>query len=80
MQRFHRTTLAALQTDELYASELPALAAAVSAVPASFAEWLAQPTCDIMAEPEPGQGTFARLINQSATRHISRDPTIPFPR
>jgi hypothetical protein len=75
MQRFQRTTLPAIQADELYASD-----AVAGAVPASFAEWLAQSTCDIMAGLEPGQGALARSPNQSATRHISRDPSIPFHR
>jgi hypothetical protein len=77
MQRFNRTSPLAGPTNEIKSPELVVLSEAASAVPSSFADWLSQPTCDIAADLEPVQGTFAGLMNQCTAQNLSRQSDPP---
>lgn len=45
------------------------------AVPASFTDWLSQPTVSITDDPEAAQGVFWALLNQCATQADGNKPT-----
>lgn len=74
MPRFPTTNPTATQTNELNSPETCPPPVTASAVPTSFADWLAQPTCDIAADSAPVQGTFAGLMNQCAAQNMFARP------
>jgi hypothetical protein len=80
MPRLQITRRSGVTVDAAGSPETAAPAEADRTVPASFSDWLAQPSASISAHPEPEPRTFVgRLDHCSVQLFVSR-PAKPFRR
>ncbi len=74
MARVQTTHSPGAPTNAADSSALPDCSPAEQAVPASFAEWLAQPAAEITDVTEPEQGFFVGLLDECNRPPSARPP------
>ena len=78
MQRYHASRPPVELTDSVNSPDTFCPSETEKVVPDSFAEWLAQPSQTISAGPEPEQGIFLGLMEESLVQ-LAQDPPSPPP-